>query len=67
MKTIEERKDDFQYWLFDIDGDIEELKSEINEFSQLDFSVDSLNVIENWVLKNFKTKEGLLEEDNKFY
>ncbi|MFV0305049.1 MAG: hypothetical protein ACK5IC_06180 [Moheibacter sp.] len=67
MKTIEERKDDFQYWLFDIDGDIEELKSEINEFSQLDFSVDSLNVIENWVLKNFKTKEELLEEDNKFY
>lgn len=66
MKTIEEKKEDFQYWLFGMDDDIEKLKREVSEFSNLDFSVNSLEIIENWILKNFKSKEELLIDNNKF-
>lgn len=63
-----QREEDFQKWLFDMDNVLEEF---INIFKKdeninLDFSLYSLDKVENWILNNFDSKEDLLKSKNKY-
>ena len=62
MKQALSNRDDFEYWLSNIDEEIDFLleivPKEIN--SELDFSVNSLEVLESWILKKYKSTEQML-------
>jgi len=67
MRSIKEREEGFQYWIFSISDDLEDLVEELKEKGvSLDFSRDSLDTLEKWVLTNFESKEELMKEENKF-
>lgn len=53
--NVEQRSEEFEYWLFDMDDAVErfcmKLPSEVRE--RLDFTPESLDVIEGWVLQRY--------------
>ena len=60
-------KENFQEWIFYISDKMEYFT---NEFAvkydlKLDYSIESLDKIENWILSNFKNLSDILSEDNK--
>lgn len=65
MKDIS--RDDFEEWLFALSDKEEEFRNIFNKETNidLDYSVDSLDDVEKWLLETFKTKENLLSEENK--
>lgn len=66
-KIIIDKQELFQNWVFNISDDLEELLEEFKKKGiDLDYSINSLDVIENWILENFDTKEILIEEKNKY-
>jgi len=67
-EAIIQKRDEFQQWLFDMDNALEEF---INIFKKdeninLDFSPNSLDKVEKWILNNFDSKEDLLKSKNKY-
>lgn len=68
-KEIEERKENFQQWLFLMDDTLDEIKRifKNDKNVSLDFSPNSLDNVENWILDNFESKEDLLMEKNKHF
>lgn len=56
------RREDFQYWLADMDDAIERfmdgLPAEVRE--RLDFSPDSLDVLEAWILQRYASTQEML-------
>ncbi|OYD07117.1 hypothetical protein [Paludifilum halophilum] len=57
-ETEEER---FQHWLFDMDDVLEDF---IEKFpGNLDYSPSSLNILENWLLKQYSSAEELKSKD----
>ncbi len=69
MQTIEEKKEQFEYWLFDMDNVLEEFISKYqSENLLLDYSLASLDGIENLILKSFDTIEELKKKEySHFY
>ncbi|WP_262151756.1 hypothetical protein [Chryseobacterium foetidum] len=65
MKNI--TKDDFEEWVFALSDKEEEFVNIFREEMNvdLDYSVDSLDYVEEWLLEKFKTKENLLSDENK--
>ena len=65
---IERRKDDFQYWLFDMSNVLEKYIKDFEDHNKetLDCSLDSLLVLENHILNTFSSIQELKEETNKF-
>ncbi|MGS2741227.1 hypothetical protein [Sinomicrobium sp. M5D2P17] len=66
-KEKEEKKENFQEWLFVMDDTLDEFKNifKKEENVELDFSPASLDTVEQWILKNYDTKEELLKQVNK--
>lgn len=54
-------EDDFGYWVFEMDDKLEAfIKSLYGDIkSKLDYSVDSLEHAENWLIKTYKTPEAV--------
>lgn len=57
-------RDDFEYWLFSIDDEIDFLLEEVPREmkDKLDFSVNSLEILESWILKQYQNTEEMLSE-----
>ena len=53
-------RDDFEQWLMSIDDSIEELRQQIGK--PLDYSPESLDVVEQWILKKYESTESMLSE-----
>jgi hypothetical protein len=55
------RKEDFEYWLFEMDDALERFLQGIGEpvRSQLDFSPASLDALEAWVLERYANPDDL--------
>lgn len=67
MRSLEEKKEGFQLWIFTISDDLEELIIDFNKKGiNLDYTIDSLDTIENWILQNFQSVEILIADENKF-
>jgi hypothetical protein len=62
MRQALSNRDDFEYWIFNMSEEIEFLLNEVpSEVSnQLDFSVDSLEVLEFWILNQYANPEQML-------
>ncbi|UHO40356.1 hypothetical protein H5J24_10460 [Chryseobacterium capnotolerans] len=59
--------EDFEEWIFALSDKEEEFKEIFKNENNidLDYSIDSLDYVEKWLLEKFKTKENLLAEENK--
>lgn len=66
MKEL--RKEEFESWITFLPDRISDLKKRLpGEVSdKLDFSIASLNVLEEYVLNTYKYEE-ILQPDNKFF
>jgi hypothetical protein len=64
---VDRRNGDFQYWLSEMDDALARFLEGIDEpvRSQLDLSPESLDALETWVLKRYKSPDELLETDAK--
>lgn len=63
---IEKKKEDFEWWITSLPDRIEELKESLPESisCKLDYSIESLNVIEDYVIDNY-TAEYLESDKGK--
>ncbi|MED5524842.1 MAG: hypothetical protein VX447_08830 [Pseudomonadota bacterium] len=64
--TISEKKENFEFWLMDMDAAIDSFISRISleDKSKLDFSIDSLCTIENWILQNYSSSDEVKNMSN---
>ena len=55
-------REQFEYWLFDMDDALEYFLASLPEEvrAQLDYSLDSLDVLEKWLLERYSTTETIL-------
>jgi hypothetical protein len=60
-------RDDFEYWLCEMDNQLNLLLNNLppNLSAQLDYSVGSLLILEEWLLANFAMLNDLLAESRK--
>lgn len=60
-------RDDFQYWLMDMDDAMERLLAELQPQNRkkLDFSPFSLDVLEAWILERYESPRSMLEREQK--
>lgn len=60
---MKDKREEFEVWLIHMDDQLEVFLNSFDEpiKSQLDFSPGSLDVIEGWLLDNFKTYQELQE------
>lgn len=60
-------QDEFELWLFEMDDELEAFISETAaEISnKLDFSEESLDILEDWMLSRYKTADALMEDSQK--
>jgi hypothetical protein len=66
MRT-ELSQDEFEIWLFEMDDELDAFISETAPgiSDQLDFSEESLDVLEDWMLSRYKTVDELMENSQK--
>ena len=64
---VDKRKEDFEYWLFEMDDALERFLEGIDEptRSQLDFSAGSLDALEVWVLESYASPDELMKPEVK--
>jgi hypothetical protein len=64
---LDKRKDDFEYWLFEMDDALEQFVEGVAEptRSRLDFSVTSLDALEAWTLERYTSPEELMKPEAK--
>ena len=64
---VDKRKEDFEYWLFEMDDAVERFLEGIDEptRSQLDFSAGSLDALEAWVLERYASPDELMKPEVK--
>lgn len=62
-------KDQFEEWLFIMDDRLSDFIESLPENikNEMDYSADSLDIIERWLLSLFSKSETILEEKNKFF
>jgi hypothetical protein len=67
QRTAEEQRDDFEYWLADMDDALERFFQKLPPAvrSKLDFSPESLDVLEGWILENYASTDDLLKPEAK--
>lgn len=60
-------REDFENWLFQMDEALDKFKSSLPSemSSKLDYSIDSLDVLEKWMLEKFDNHTELLDKKNK--
>jgi hypothetical protein len=60
-------RDDFEYWLFDMDQELAVMMDGMPDdvAKVLDYSVESLSVVESWVLSRYPTVPDILKESEK--
>lgn len=60
-------QDEFEHWLFEMDDRLDELISFLpsEAASRMDFSADSLSVIEAWLLNEYSSPVDLLKKSEK--
>jgi hypothetical protein len=60
-------RDDFEVWLMDMDDAIDRFLDQVppDVRLRLDFSAESLDVLEAWLLQRYPTLDALLEESEK--
>jgi len=60
--SVDRQRDDFEYWLADMDDAIERflggMRSEIR--GRFDFSPGSLDVLERWILEHYASTDAML-------
>lgn len=63
---MEYTKENFQNWIFYISDKMEYFTQEfaLNHDLKLDYSIKSLDNIENWILSNFKNPSDILSKEN---
>lgn len=61
-------RDDFDHWVFIIDDDLEDFLSskyfDSNQLEKLNFSTESLDSIEQWILERYKSTDEIKKSDN---
>lgn len=59
------QKEDFEYWLFEMDEAIQEFKNKLDQSisSRLDFTLESLDILESWILKQYNSPKDILERE----
>lgn len=61
-------RDDFDHWIFSMGDDLEEFLSstyfDSEQLSNLNYSIDSLTVIEQWILDRFNSTEEVIRNEN---
>ncbi|WP_103069649.1 hypothetical protein [Aquimarina sediminis] len=64
---MKENREDFEQWLFYMDDILEKFILNFKDQSRetLDYSVDSLDILENWMLNSFEDHKELMVEGNK--
>ena len=64
---VDKRKEDFEYWLFEMDNALDRFLHGIDEPTrcQLDFSPGSLNAREAWVLERYASPDDLMKPEAK--
>lgn len=64
---VEKRRENFEEWLFEMDDALQQFVDGIVEStrSQLDFSPESLDVLEAWVLERYSNPEELMKPEAK--
>lgn len=68
MQKIEQKKERFQYWLFKMDDILENFISKFEKENLiLDYSIASLNALENLILQSFDDIEAIKEEKNSAF
>lgn len=60
-------REDFEEWLFLMLDKLEEFENQFskNSLKKLDYSIQSLDVLEKWILENFMSIDELLESTKK--
>jgi len=60
---IQTTRDDFEVWLADMDDALERFKDQLPDDvrSRLDYSADSLDVVESWILSHYQDNLELLD------
>ena len=56
-------RENFEYWLASMDEFLEEFATEFSEEEQnlLDYSAESLEIVEKWILSNYKDTAAMLK------
>ena len=64
---VQTTRDDFEMWLFDMDARLEGLVSRLPDSvaEQLDYSLESLDAIEGWLLQEFESVSAALDDTAK--
>jgi hypothetical protein len=67
MTETSTSRDDFELWLMDMDDAIDRFLDQVpaDVRARLDFSAESLDVLEAWLRQRYPTLEALLEESEK--
>ena len=60
-------RDDFEYWLFEMDDKLALLMTHLPEevSEKLDYSVGSLSVLEKWLLTSYRSVGDVMKESEK--
>ncbi len=68
METIEQKNERFQYWLFKMDDILESFISKFEKENLiLDYSIESLNLLEGLILKSFNDIEEIKKEKHSYF
>jgi hypothetical protein len=67
QREVDKRKEDFEYWLFEMDDALQRFMQGIGEpvRSQFDFSPASLDALEAWVLERYASPDDLMKPEAK--
>jgi hypothetical protein len=66
MSQDDERRDRFELWLMDMDDALERFMDQVPEVREkLDYSAESLDVLEKWLLERYPTFEAIIADSEK--
>ena len=60
-------RDDFEQWLFEMDERLDEFIGNVprNVSMKMDYSVESLSLLENWLLTKYRSNNEILKDSEK--
>ena len=60
-------RDDFEHWLFEMDDRLGDLVNALpaDVSAKMDYSADSLSLLEGWLLENYRSSDDILQEPHK--
>lgn len=64
MSNQQSKQDDFEVWLIEMDAALERFLPTVEKKmnAKLDYSIDSLKILENWIKSNYQTIDEIKKE-----